>query len=48
MDTWRKSVPVRGNSKCRGPEANVPGVFKEQQGREHGEEARRRVADGII
>lgn len=47
MDTLRKSVLVKGNSTCRGPEVNGPGVLKEQ-GREHEEEARRRVADEII
>lgn len=47
MDTLRKSVLVKGNSTCRGPEVNGPGVLKEQ-GREHEEEGRRRVADEII
>lgn len=48
MDTCKKTVLVRGNSTCRGLEANMPSVFKEPQGREQEEEARRRVADEII
>lgn len=45
MDIEGKSVPVKGNSKCKGPEANMPSIFKEQKGREQRvDEARRRVA----
>ena len=36
MDIWGKNVPVRGNSKCKGSEANIPCVFKEQQGNDDG------------
>ena len=31
MHIWRKSILVRGNSKCRSPGVDVPGVFEEDE-----------------
>ena len=42
VDSWRKTVPGKGDSQCKGPEVGVPNELEEEQKANSGMEGMRK------